>query len=118
MNSATLRLGGTLASMTLLALMLPACSWDGHINLLGYTTAPNYDCTIKTVFVPMVQNTTMKHGSIEFDMTRAIVNEIQLKTPYRVVHSKNGADTELLICTLKKIEQGDGHQHQPAWRDS
>jgi Lipopolysaccharide-assembly len=100
MNSVTWRMCSSLGTIAIVSLFLPACSSDGHFNLFGYTTAPNYDCTIKTVYVPMVKNLTMIHGSIEFDVTTALINEIQLKTPFRVVHSSVGADTELL-CTIK-----------------
>ena len=48
----------------------------------------------------MVKNLTPLHGSIEFDVTRAIITEIQLKTPYRVVHSASRADSELIV-TIK-----------------
>ena len=34
----------------------------------------------------------------------AVINEIQMRTPYRVVHSRTGADTELVI-TLKKRDK-------------
>jgi Lipopolysaccharide-assembly len=97
MHLNTWRLSGSLGSLALLSLFLPACSSDGHLNLFGYTTKPNYDTGIKTVYLPMAGNKTMMHGSVEFDLTRAIVNEIQSKTPYRVVHSPVGADTELTV---------------------
>lgn len=80
------------------ALLLPACSSDGHFTLLGYTTAPNYDCSIRTVYVPIFQNKTMWRG-IEFDFHRAVVREIEAKTPFKMVDSPVGADTELL-CTI------------------
>lgn len=80
------------------ACSLPACSSDGHFTMFGYTTAPNYDRSIKTIFVPICKNKTMRRG-LEFDVTRAIIREIMGKTPYRVVDSPVGADTEL-VCTI------------------
>ena len=38
------------------ALALPSCAWDGHFDLLGYSTKPNYDTTIRTVRVPIFKN--------------------------------------------------------------
>ena len=43
MKRLSLRQWASLGSMALLSLFLPACASDGHINLFGYTTAPNYD---------------------------------------------------------------------------
>lgn len=76
------------------ALLLPACESGGNFRLLGYSTTPNYDCNIRTVYVPIFQNKTFRRG-LEFDLTRAIVREIEAKTPYKVVSSCEGADTEL-----------------------
>jgi Lipopolysaccharide-assembly len=77
-----------------LALALPACTPDNHFTVLGYTTAPNYDCNIHTVRVPIFDNRTWRRG-LEFDLTQAVVRDIQLYTPYRVVGFDQPADTEL-----------------------
>jgi len=77
------------------ALVLSACGWDGNLTFFGYTTAPNYDCNIRTVHVPIFQNTTFRR-QIEFDLTRAVIREIEAKTPYKVVSCADNADTELL----------------------
>lgn len=77
-----------------LALLLPACTPDGHFTVLGYTTAPNYDCSIHTVRVPIFENRTFRRG-LEFQLTEAIVREINSKTPYHVVGVGEPADTEL-----------------------
>jgi hypothetical protein len=76
-------------------LLLPACN-DGHINFLGYTSEPTYDCGIRTVYVPIPQNVTFRRG-LEFDLKRAIDREIELKTPFRVASSPDNADTELAV---------------------
>lgn len=81
-----------------IALVLPACTSDGHFTLFGYSSAPNYDCSIRTVHVPIFQNRTLRRG-LEFDYTRAVIREIEAKTPYKTVDSPVGADTELL-CTI------------------
>jgi hypothetical protein len=76
------------------ALTLPSCETDGNFTVLGYTTKPNYDCSIHTVRVPIFKNRTFRQG-IEFDLTRAVVREIEQKTPYKVVGPNVDADTEL-----------------------
>ena len=76
------------------ALTLPSCESDGNFTVLGYTTKPNYDCGIHTVRVPIFVNHTVWRG-IEFDLTRALVREIEAKTPYKVVGADANADTEL-----------------------
>src|SRR5262249_1307172 len=73
---------------------LAGCSSDGHFTFLGYTTRPNYDCDIRTVYVPIFQNVTFRRG-LEFDLTRAVIREIESKTPFKVVSCADGADTEL-----------------------
>ena len=75
-------------------LVLTSCGWDGQITLLGYTTRPNYDMNIKTVRVPIFKNATFRRG-LEFELTRAVVREIEAKTPYKVV-SDGCPDTELI----------------------
>src|SRR5262249_44080750 len=76
------------------ALLLPSCAWDGHFTILGYTPRPKYDCSIHTVYVPIFKNLTIRRG-LEFDVTRAVIREIEAKTPYKVVSDKCQADTEL-----------------------
>lgn len=78
-----------------LALMLSSCQEGGHFCILGYTTMPNYDLTIHTVYVPIFKNTTFSQG-LEFELTRAVVREIEAKTPYKVASCREQADSELI----------------------
>jgi hypothetical protein len=80
-----------------------SCGWDGQFNILGYTTRPNYDSSIHTVRVPIFKNSTFYRG-MEFDLTRAVVREIEAKTPFKVVSEGCPADTELTgkIITFNK----------------
>jgi hypothetical protein len=80
--------------LLILALCLPACESGGNFTILGYTTKPNYDCNIHTVYVPIFENRTYYRG-LEFDLTQAIVREIEAKTPFKVVSDRDRADTEL-----------------------
>jgi hypothetical protein len=79
------------------------CTQDGHISILGYTTEPNYDSCIHTVYVPIFQNVTFRR-EVEFDMTRAVIREIEATTPFKVVSCRDRADTELLgkIVSVRK----------------
>jgi hypothetical protein len=85
------------------ALTLPSCETDGNFTVLGYTTKPNYDCSIHTVRVPIFKNRTFRQG-IEFDLTRAVVREIEQKTPYKVVGPDVDADTELSGTIISYIK--------------
>lgn len=76
------------------ALALPSCESGGNFTILGYTTAPNYDLRIHTVRVPIFENRTYRQR-VEFDLTEAIVRQIEQKTPYKVVSGNAPADTEL-----------------------
>lgn len=87
------------------ALGLPACQSDGALSLLGYTTRPNYDPGIRTVYVPIFKNLTYRKG-LEFDLTRAVVREIEAKTPYKIVSDRSCADSELtgtIISVTKSL---------------
>ena len=101
---ARLSLGrGSCALLASVALLLPSCGWDGHFTLLGYTTRPNYDCTIHSVRVPIFKNVTFRRG-LEFDLTRAVIREIEAKTPFKVMAAGCAADSELTgtIVSLNK----------------
>jgi hypothetical protein len=89
-------------------LMLPSCQGDKDFCILGYTTKPNYDCSIHTVRIPIFKNNLMGDSvtrGIEFQLTQAVVREIELKTPYKVVGPNEPADTELtgIITTYAKV---------------
>ena len=89
-----IRCGG-LALVALALALLPGCAnWDGHFCLFGYTTRPLYDLGIRTVRVPIFKNFTFRRG-LEFQLTEAVVREIESKTPYKVAQDCD-ADTELI----------------------
>ncbi len=82
------------ALLALALCLLPSCDWDGNFCVLGYSTKPNYRTDVHTVYVPIFQNRTFYRG-LEFDLTQAVVREIEAKTPYKVVSDCERADTEL-----------------------
>jgi hypothetical protein len=51
-------------------LCLSGCESGGNFSLFGYTTQPPFDCNIRTVYVPIAQNTTYMRG-IEQELTKA-----------------------------------------------
>jgi Lipopolysaccharide-assembly len=86
----------TLTLIALMVALLPGCgSWDGHFCILGYTTRPMYDLSIRTVRVPIFKNLTIIRG-LDFQLTEAVIREIESKTPYKVVQCADAADTELI----------------------
>jgi hypothetical protein len=106
------RIGKVLASLmpaTLvgLALVLPSCTSDGHFCVLGYSTRPNYNLDIKTIRVPIFRNRTFWTATtvpgMEMDLTREVVRQIELRTPYKV--TQGDADSELLgtIIVFTKV---------------
>jgi Lipopolysaccharide-assembly len=79
-------------------LALVGCESGGHFTFLGYTTKPNYDVCIKTVYVPIFHCEIMldePRRQIPFDLTRAVIREIESKTPYKVISDPGKADTQL-----------------------
>jgi hypothetical protein len=77
-----------------LAGLLAGCAADRPFEILGYTTLPPYDPSIRTVYVPIFENISFRRG-LEFDLHRAVVREIEAKTPYKTVNCREEADTEL-----------------------
>jgi hypothetical protein len=87
-----------LCVLAAVCLVLPSCQEDGHFTLFGYTTKPNYRCDIRTVRVPIFKNVVQGDSitrGIEFSLTEAVVRQVELKTPYKVVGPNESADTEL-----------------------
>ncbi len=85
------------------------CQGDGNVSVLGYSTAPPFDPTIRTVYLPVFKNVTF-HTSpsrgIEVDLTEAIKRELNTRrTPMRVVSDCAQADTEL-VGTITKMAKG------------
>ena len=72
--------------------------------MLGYSSAPVFDKHYKTIRVPIFKNMISGERGMEFDLTQALVAEIQKRTPYRVVQCD--ADLELsgkIMSVLKQV---------------
>ncbi len=83
----------TLGVMMAALLSLTAC---------GYTHKTVYPADVSSVQVNILANRTFYRG-VEFDLTEALIKEIELRTPYKVI-STDGADT-VLEGTIVNISQ-------------
>ena len=67
------------------ALLLLACAWDGHFTILGlhHAAAIMTRASIPSA-CPFSRTAPIGRG-LEFDLTQAVVREIEAKTPYKVI---------------------------------
>lgn len=89
------------------ASVLAGCASDGSFSLLGYTSTPNYDPHIRTVYVPLFKTkvlATTPYREMEITLTRFVVDAIESRTPMKVVSDPSGADSELqgTVLLLRK----------------
>jgi hypothetical protein len=91
-------LHSTAARLMLLLVMLLGPALGG----CGYTTKEVFPKQYQTVAVPMFENRTFYRG-IEFDLSEALVKQIESRTPYKVA-PPNVADT-MLAGSITNIEQ-------------
>lgn len=64
----------------------------------GYNSKELYDPNVRTVAVPIVDNRSF-YREMEFQLTEALIKEIELRTPYKV--SRTGtADTQITAAIL------------------
>jgi len=67
----------------------------------GYSTASVFPSDIRTVAVPILENDTFIRG-VEFELTDALIKEIEARTPYKVT-AQPQADT-IFLGRVKKVE--------------
>ena len=60
----------------------------------GYSIRPPFDKSFKTIYVPMFRTLTFRRD-LNLQMTRAIIAEIERRTPYKVVGTPEAADVTL-----------------------
>ena len=67
----------------------------------GYSFGTTHDGDIRSVAVPIVQNSTYNKG-VEFELTEAIHKRIQSSTPWRIVPATEGAaaDARLRVTVV------------------
>ena len=60
----------------------------------GYSTKPLHRTDVRTVAVSIFASKEFRR-ELEFELTRQLVKMIELRTPYKVVHDPERADTQL-----------------------
>lgn len=71
---------------------LAGCSQtDPHT---GYTSKSLYRTDVKTVFVEMFHSDSLRRN-VEYELSRAICQQIELQTPFKLVGNRRKADTIL-----------------------
>jgi hypothetical protein len=96
------------AAGAILAGLLAGCQ-NGELNILGYSTAPPFDPSIRSVYIPVFKAIpfyTNPYRGIDVDLTQAVVEELnRRRSPMRIVSDPARADTELVgtITSINKI---------------
>jgi hypothetical protein len=89
--------------LALVAALTPSCMDRGQRpTIFGYTIGTLHDEKYRTIYVPIFENRAFQAGplrGLEYDVTKAVQTEIERTTPWKVVHDRDHADTELL-CTI------------------
>jgi len=79
---------GTLMLLcTLLYLGFCGCS-----RLSGYSNKPIFPENVSSVYVEMFENKSFRRG-VEYELTDALAKRIEAETPYKIVSSRDRADT-------------------------
>ena len=85
------------------------CRTDRNFTLFGYTTEPQFDPNIRSVYIPTFKLNTFianPHRGIDVDVTEAVVRELAARrSPMRIVSDPARADTEL-IGTIVAVNKG------------
>jgi len=71
--------------------LLPALA---GCKILGYDLRPPYAEGVRTVYVPTFRSITFRRD-VNFQLTELLIQEIEKRTPYKVVGKPEGADTTL-----------------------
>lgn len=79
------------------------CICLAALTACGYGHQQLYPDDVGTVHVPIFENRSFYQG-VERELTEALINEIELRTPYKVV-SRQQADT-VLDGTITSVDQG------------
>lgn len=73
------------------------------ISGCGYTSKSLISRKINSIYIPIFENDTFRRG-LEFDLTKAVKDEIMSKTKLRILH-KDSADT-ILTGKIVKVTEG------------
>ena len=83
---------GLYGGFTFLALALISLACCGCNNVAGYSNDSLFPENVRTVYVEMFDNRTFRRGS-EYDLTDALAKRIEADTPYKIVSSRDRADS-------------------------
>ena len=103
------RRGFLLAAFGTGSLLAIGCRTDSNLKLFGYTTEPQFDPNIRSVYIPTFKLTafiTNPNRGIDVDVTEAVVQELAARrSPMKIVSDPSRADTELIgtIISVNKI---------------
>ena len=87
-------------SFALAVWLISGCSSD---PTKGYSSASVYSSNVRTVAVPIFTSKSFVRN-VEFELTDALIKEIESQTPYKVT-SENRADT-IILGQVKSVELG------------
>ena len=71
--------------------------------IVGYSSQSLYRTDIHTVYVEMFESESFRRG-VEYELTRALAQQIELKTPYKVVSDRRKADT-IMYGSIDRISE-------------
>jgi len=80
-----------LCSCALVLLIMLWC-FAGCSQMSGYSNDPLYHENVSSVYVQMFDNRTFWRD-VEYDLTDALAKRIEAETPYKIVSSRDRADT-------------------------
>ncbi len=84
----------TLTVLSILPATLTGCA--------GYVAGDQFDPSIKTISIPIFKNKTFDR-KLEFQLTEALIKEIESRTPYRV--AKSGTADTVLEGEIVEVER-------------
>jgi hypothetical protein len=80
------------AGQEIFVLILCALFFYGCAGLTGYTNQSLFPQEIDTVYLEMFDNQTFRRGA-EYELSDALSKRIEVETPYKIVSSRDRADT-------------------------
>ena len=75
-----------------LVVLVLAAAWGA--GCAGYSTAPLHRTDVHTVAIPIFASREFRR-ELEFELSKELVQMIEMRTPYKVVQDRTRADTEL-----------------------
>ena len=69
----------------------------------GYSSRSLYSTDVKTVFVEEFQSESFRRG-IEFELTRAVTQQLELHSPFKIISDRRKADS-VLYGSIKSVSE-------------